>query len=232
MLETILGKLSSSILAIVGNLLVKDENGGKLIYQEFSSMMFFTATVVSIPLFFAINAFINIWYEGKIATSMLLAFAFAINLFVYLIKQPTVIFCQANGLFKETKKWAITDTIVNLILSFVLLKYLGIAGIVIATAISVFIAEYHYKLIVLCRTVLKEKAWSILKRNIIFFVIAVIDLIVSYFILKQFNINSLLSWFIIYMLYTLVNAVIIIFIYKLFGKSDFIKRFIKVFKRN
>ena len=66
MMKNILGKLSGSMTAIVGNALVKSREKMYDIYMEFDSMLFYIATIVCVPLTLAIDGFISIFYEGKI----------------------------------------------------------------------------------------------------------------------------------------------------------------------
>ena len=86
MIKNILGKISSSIVAIIGN---KNEEDNKMIYaiyRELNSMLFLIAIVICIPLILAINGFIDIWYEGTIATTNLTEFTFCILFFKIIIK--------------------------------------------------------------------------------------------------------------------------------------------------
>ena len=139
MLENILGKLSSSMTDIIGNYMVKSKEKVYEIYQEFNSMLFYIAINICTSLTLAINGFIDIFYEGEIATSSIIAISFVLLLFTFIIKMSTRLFVSAGGLYKETKYCAITDTIINLVLSLTLVNYIGISGVIIATTISVFI---------------------------------------------------------------------------------------------
>lgn len=225
MLKNILGKIESSMTAIVGNSLVNAKNKLYDLYEEFDSMLFFIAIVICVPLTLAINDFITIWYEGEIVTSFLIAISFTSLLFGFIIKMDTTLFVSAGGLYKETKICALTDTIVNLVLSLILINYFGIAGVIIATTISVFIAEYIFKTIVVHKIIFKLSASSYFIKNIKFFVLYIVDLIGSYYIISLININNIFIWFLVFVIFTLINAMIIFYIFYLFKEINFIKRF-------
>ena len=76
------------------------------------------------------------------------------------VRLSTTTFITANGLFKETKKCAYVDMITNLVLSLILVHFLGIAGVLIATVISMFIAEYIMKSVILFKHVLKKNVYK------------------------------------------------------------------------
>ena len=231
MLKNILGKIESSMTAIVGNSLATSKKKVYELYKEFDSMLFFIAIVICVPLTLAINDFIDIWYEGEIATSFLIAISFSSILFIFIVKMDTTLFVSAGGLYKETKLCALTDTIVNLILSLVLVNFLGISGVLIATFISVFIAEYVLKTIVVHKNIFEVSPSKYFIKNIKFFILYIVDLTGSYYIISLFSINNIIVWFLVFAIFTIINAVIIFGAFYLLKEIEFIKRFKMLFAR-
>ena len=232
MMKNILGKLSSSMTAIIGNFLVKSKDKVYDLYMEFSAMLFFIAIIICIPLTLAINGFINIYYAGKIETSFLIAFSFCLILFSYIVKLSTTMFVSAGGLYKETRVAATVDASINLVLSLTLVHFIGISGVLLATAISVFIAEYTLKAIVVHKNIFNTSPKRYFIRNIKFFILYFVDLFLGYKIISYFNITNLLNWFITFFIFTILNATIIFIIFKLFNETKFIHRFKILFKRS
>lgn len=224
MIKTIIGKLSSSIVAIIGNKNAENTEEGYKVYKEMNSLLFFIAIVICVPLLLAINSFINIWYEGTIHTSFLIAICFVLLLFVYIIKLSSTTFVTSAGLFKETEKCAFLDMSINLILSLVLVKYLGIAGVIIATAISTFISEYILKTIVLFKNNFKKKVKYFFLNNIKYFVLAIINYVLGYIIISRMVINSIIAWFIIFIIYTILNALLSLGVFYIFKDLKFLNR--------
>lgn len=232
MLKNILGKLSSSMLAIVGNEIAKSKEKVYDIFLEVNSIMFFIGTVICIPLFFALDGFINLWYEGEIKTSILISTACVTYLFCFLIKETVAMFVNAAGLFKETKICALCDTIINLTLSIVLVFKFGISGVLFATAFSVLVAEYIMKNFVLHKHVFEKKTNKFYLNGLKLICITIFDLIIGILVFKNIEINNILSWFGIFTIYTLVNTGFIILLYKLFGETKMFERVKYIFKRS
>ena len=226
MLRNILGKISGSITAIIGNYLSSgDSNKSYELYSELCCLTFFIAIIISIPLFFAINAFIDIWYNGKIQTQFLTALSFAIYIFIYIIKIPTTTFITSAGLFKETKICALCDTIINFTLSVILIFVCGISGVVFATSFSSFVAEYIMKTNVLYKNIFtKNKASDYFKRNFKFLIFALIDFSIGYLIFKNIHIVKIGAWFGIYAIYFILNSLFVFGIFALFKETKFINR--------
>ena len=223
--------------AIVGNSLVKSRDKMYDLYLEFDAMLFYIAIIVCVPLTLAINGFINIFYQGKIFKDIfdehpsLIAISFVLILFSYIVKLCTTMFVSADGLYKETKHCAIVDASINLVLSLTLVHFIGISGVLLATAISVFIAEYGLKGLVVHKHSFNKSPKTYYLKNIKFFILYALDLVAGYFIIKQFTINTLGMWFLVFIIYTLLNAGVIFLIFKIFGETKFIKRLKILFKK-
>ena len=231
MMKNILGKLSSSMTAIIGNSLVRNKERMYEIYMEFNSMLFFVAISICVPLIIAIDGFITIFYEGNIETSFLVALSFTLILFVFIIKQSTIMFVNAGGLYKETKHCAIVDTCINLTLSLTLVHFIGISGVLFATAIAVFVAEYTLKAIAVHKHIFHITSISYFVKNIKFFALFVLDLLLGIYIHDQFAITNLGKWFLYFIPYTLINGLLIFIIFKIFGEAKFIGRFKLLFRK-
>ena len=130
-----------------------------------------------------------------------------------------------------TKKCAITDTLVNLTLSFVLVNFLGIAGVLIATVISVFIAEYIMKSVVIHQEIFKVSSKTYFIKNLKFWAVAAMDVVIGYKVISFLDIDHIWEWFAVFGLFTIVNGIVILIVYKVFGETSFLKRLTYVLKR-
>lgn len=231
MMKNILGKISSSMTAIVGNSIIKTKDKIYDLYEEFNAMLFFIAIVICVPLTLAMDDFINIWYEGEITTNYFISISFVLILFIYIVKMDTNLFVSAGGLYKETKYCAITDTIVNLILSLTLVNIIGIPGVLIATFVAVFIAEYILKTIVVHKKIFDISPKKYFVNNIKYYMLYIIDLVVGYYIINLFNINNILMWFILFALFTIINGLFILLIFHIMKETNFMNRIKLLFKR-
>ncbi len=231
MLKNILGKISSSIVAIIGNKNAKD--GEKIfdIYKELNSLLFLIAICICVPLLLAINGFIDIWYERTIATSSLIAIAFCSLLFVYITKLATTTFITSTGLFKETKICAYCDIVINLSLSLILVHYIKISGVIFATAISQTICEYVMKSVILFKNIFHQNVLKYLLGNLKYLIIVGIDLAISYLIITHIAINSIVTWFGVFLVYTIINSLFILLIFYVIGELHSLSRIAKLVKR-
>lgn len=231
MMKQIIEKIYSSTLAILGNVLSADKDQAYKLFRELNSMMFYIATVVCVPLVLAINPFIEIWYENMIQTDIKIAYAFTGILFLAIVKIAITVFVNAGGLFQQTKVCAMTDTVVNFSLSFILVQKIGISGVLVATSVSVFIAEYVMKTVVIHREIFKKTSVKYFVGNIKLFAVVAIDLWIGNKVFPYLVLENILTWFLSFAIYTAINALVILVVYILLKEAEFTKRAIKLIKR-
>lgn len=76
------------------------------------------------------------------------AILFALNGLSAQVKDPACIISNAAGIFKETQKFAIEEAVINIVISLLLVKPLGIVGVLIGTLISHVWMDIRYILYV------------------------------------------------------------------------------------
>lgn len=84
----------------------------------------------------AIQGFIPIWVGSEYVLGKDVLIAILATFYVTHAFDPTWMFCETMGLFKERKNAMVINAILNILLSVVLAKPFGMAGILGATAIA------------------------------------------------------------------------------------------------
>ena len=116
-------------------------------------------------------------------------------------------------------------------LSLILVWKMGICGVVLATFISVFIAEYIMKNMIAYKYIFKENVVNFYVNNIKFIIILCIDVLFSWIILKNIVISNIVVWFLVFSSYFIVNLTLIYLLFKLIKEDKFIDRYKFILKR-
>ena len=74
------------------------------------------------------------------------------------------------------------------------------------------------------------KATTYFINNIKFFIIFIIDIIINYFVVNMFTINSLLIWLVFFTCLTIINLVLILIVFNLLKETKFYSRFLSIIK--
>lgn len=127
----------TSMTASVGNILaIESEKKAIEAFKKIQTISLLIGTFTTLVFILLINNFIVVWLGKKYIFDFLTVIAIGINFYLANMLQPIWVYRQAAGLYKETKYIMVYCAIINLILSIILGKIIGIAGIFFASAIA------------------------------------------------------------------------------------------------
>lgn len=217
-----------SVTGSLGNLLVCETPAHCDRVLKRLTFIFFVAGFVFAGGFYCASApFIILCFGKTYLMEKLVLFVCAINLYLSLWTKPLWGVMSVSGLFSDDKKTSIAGSVMNLTISFVLGKWIGMAGIFIGTTSTLLIQ------LIMKSYYLYKKAFGISSRSFIInsfkmtaLVMAVIfaekelcDLIKLSSPILSFGVHGLVS--------VMITSVVIIVV---FGRSDEYKYFIVFLK--
>ncbi len=172
------------------NLNIKKKISGLFVnyYEYFTiliiSFIFICYTLIS-P--FIINAFFGQNYPSQYF-NIGIAILLSLTTGLYLLRIPYWTLITSYGLFRETRSQAFVEAFLNISLSLILVWFLKVEGVLIATAISSlyrFLAIRHYCL----KNIINEKysQWSFIKSFIIFIITMLITFLILWLFINNFK---------------------------------------------
>lgn len=235
-IKSIVQSFSIGIDDAFGDMIAKDEK--KILKKNFAVYELYNytlSTIVYTCALILIVPFVSV-YTSDINDANYIRPLFAclivLSEFIWSIRLPYSSITLAAGHFKETKKGAIIEALVNLILSIILVVKFGIVGVAIGTLIAMIIRTiefmYHTNKYILNRNIFI----SIKKIFITIFEVLIICIISKN--IKLFNINSYLTWFTYAIIIFVLTTIIVIFINSLVYKNetkDLIEKIKTIIKR-
>lgn len=225
-LVTIFSKMTTASYAGIGNLLVVDKEKAYDKFLEYNSFVFFLATLISVPLYFAISPFVSLFYGNEYVVDSITRLLFVFLVFYSIIRTVFNIFVTAAGLFKETLICVFLEIIINLGLSLILINYMGIMGVILATGIAYIVSEYIIKPSILNKNLFHNKISIYYKDCFIYVIILIINLFIFHILGNYVTLNNFVSWFIFSSLVFILNFFITFIYYKLINKLSFFERLI------
>lgn len=229
-LMTMIGKITYSITAGIGDLVARDKKRAYEVFKELNAMCFYLAALVCVSLFLVINAFIHIW-QPLITTSWSLAFCFVMQLFYYIIRMPLTTYCNAAGLFAQTRVCPIIESGVNIVLSLLFVTRYGIAGVLVATLIAYLVSDYLIRPVIIYREVFGENVMEYYGKNCINIIVMILSGVICYQLIGYLNFSGYLMWFVSSVAIFVVNAVLITGYYVMTHQASFMNRFLRIFKK-
>lgn len=136
-IATFINLMITGLTASLGNL--NADNDTEHSYNVFKGMVYLFGVITvfcSVCVLNAIQGFIPIWIGSEYVLGKDVLIAILATFYVTHAFDPTWMFCETMGLFKERKNAMVINAILNILLSIILAKPFGMAGILGATAIA------------------------------------------------------------------------------------------------
>ncbi len=224
-IQNIVRKIGSSSLASIGNLLVSEKEKAKEVFYEYNAMCFYIANIVCVPLLLVITDFVSVFYGNEYTLSYLGSTCIVIILYFKVIDVPLEVFSEALGYFDKLKKCLILQSVINLVLSFILLFKIGIEGVILATVISYICGEFIIYPRILNNNYFNSDKIKYYRHSAKLLVIGIISYIILFFITKNIIVSNLLHWFLLGIGTFTVNFIIISIYFVLIKEVSFFERF-------
>lgn len=127
----------SAMTASIGNVIAKENNEKRHeVFQTIQSISFILCGVIVVSYCLLADDFVRVWLGEEFILPKLVVIAVTLNTFFACVLQPLWLYRDASGLYQKTKYIMLLATIENIVLSIVLGKILGVAGVIFASAIA------------------------------------------------------------------------------------------------
>lgn len=228
----IIYQIVSSMTASVGNLLT--ENNTDKTYDIYKKLNMFNSyiTAVAIVGFSCVaTPFITVWLGEEFILSNLILISFAYYIYADSIRRSITIYKEAAGICKEDQFMYVIMTVINLIASIVLCKIIGIAGVILGTAISyTFLIVYSYPKYIF-KPIFKKEKREYYKENGKYLLFMIFSTVISYIVCSFFSLNnSLIKVFVNGVLSVVITSMLFIVIFRKTEEFKYYMSLIEKFK--
>lgn len=217
--------LITAVQPSLGNVLFSENKTDSFkIFKQINIIFLFIASLSSILLAVLINPFISLWIGNKYLINEIGKYLIVLILFLNISKRTIIVMKDNLGLFKETRNVIIFETVFNLLFSILLVKKIGINGVLLGTLISTTLTTFWYIPKYIYNNYFDLKSYSYFIK---YFICLGTSLVVVILIQNTININ--ISNFFIWVIYALILGLITLLILILFFYVSF-SEFKEVFK--
>ena len=223
---------ASGLEAAFGNMIANKEKTA--LERNFNLFEFIIYTITSIlfsSLALLILSFIELYtisFSDADYYRPLFAYILIISGGLYCIRVPYSSVVLAAGHYKQTKNGAYLEAIINIVISLILVKSLGIIGVALGTLSAVLIRTIQYA-VYLSKNIIKRSIWFFYKRIIVYSInITVIIIFALNFM--DYSVDSYKQWLVSAILTVIISIAFTAITNILFYFKD-IKLFISVIKK-
>ena len=212
--------------ATVGNYNVTfNKKSREDIFNQLYFISYWIFSFCFIALVVLITPFVRIWLGESYTLSSDVTIALAVSFYILLINSVPSMYRSSLGLFKETKFIPFYSAIINIVLSIVLAKFIGLSGIFFATSISrlltfnIFDPYYVYK------KGFEGSAVVFYKKSISYFILTVLNCLIAFYLVSIISINGIIGFLLKAIVLTISSNLIF---YIFFRKTTYYKKSIKI----
>lgn len=180
-LSTIINIIFSSMVSSIGNLMVTESREKK--YQIFSIMQmlsFWGGGITCVCVFMMMDDLILLWIGEKYILNMGVLSACVVNFYLSIVLQPLWTYREATGLYQQTKNVMLCTAGLNIILSIFLGQFIGLSGIIFASALSRLFTYCWYEPLLLFKQYFHQCVSNYFFRHIYNIVIILIIIIIEH----------------------------------------------------
>ena len=170
MVNTFTSLFTGSLTASVGNLNASDEDKTRLrqVFNQTYFINFMIHAFCSVCLFCLMEPFIFLWVGAEYCMGIPIAAIVAANFYFLGVQKTAEQFKSACGLYWQDRFRVFIESILNLIVSLILVRYIGVLGVLAGTLISNLCVSFWVEPAVVFRHGLKQKVLPFLLKNILY----------------------------------------------------------------
>lgn len=193
----VLSTFFDSITASIGNLHAKTEKEKDYFIFKITNLITVTMFgIFSIGIYVLANQFITIWLGKEYALSEAFALILAVNLYVEGLRKFLSTYRTTYGLFRQAKIIPLFGMIANIVISIILVKKIGIFGVLLGTLISNLITFMWYDPYAIYKFSFKKKVTEYYCKNLLYFIFFCIIGFLCKKIYIIININGIIGFII------------------------------------
>ena len=234
-INNIFSQVISSATASIGSML--NEQNEKKNCDIFEQLQLVNAALVntgSVSLYFLSTPFITWFFGDNYSLSNTVLLVLSLNFYVTGMRKVYVVFKEAAGVLYEDRFIPLVESILNITLSIILVKFLGMTGVFIGTILSSMILYCYTYPILVYKKILKRKLNEYVKQLINFIGILFLSFVCTEFVVKQIECTNI--YFMFFLTAIVCLTVPSILFYLLYAKKNsafvLLKQRLKVSRKN
>lgn len=222
-------QIITSLTPSIGHLLVKnDTESNYRTFKKIRFMTFWIDTFVSISILIIMQSFICIWLGKEYLLTNIVLFILVFNFFQSLFKNSFGVFKDAAGIYYEDRYVPLLESLINIIVSIVLCKCIGLPGVFIGTIVSSLVHWVYTFPVVLFKRLFNRSYKEYVIDTILYFLLFIVIASLTYFIAYNINVSNMWIKFFINVGLCITIPNILLFI--IFYKTGNFKYFLSIIK--
>lgn len=226
--NSIMYQIISAMTASIGNLSVlNSKHEQKRVFLTVSFLTFMFSEIECTGMWLCIDPFIETLWGKRYILNSFIKILLCINSFIINMHLSVDMFRTANGIFHKGRLRPLATAIVNLVVSLIAVKYMGLAGVLFGTVVSRAATQLWYDPKLIYNIVFDSSVKRYYLKYFVYFATIFANCFIGKIIIKFFMQKTIIE-FVLGVLYTAVSSGLIVLL--CYRKTDEYKNVIKYVK--
>lgn len=208
----------------LGNVMqLENKEKANSIINELISLFLFFASLLVVVFFFILDDFIIVWLGKEYLLKQSSLILLLIILYFNVVTRSMTIIQTAMGLFKETKVIVSIEAFIKLLLSLLLVTYMGLNGILFSTIFSIIVSVFWYYPFLIYKKLQLKNTFKYLIKVLISIMINLLLILLLKPIYSFLDFSyvkiSIINWFITSSIFGIIVLILLLAIYLLVFKE-------------
>lgn len=181
-LSSLISQVFSAVLSSVGNLHVtRDSEAQAEVFYNINFINFWIAAFCACCFGALVGPFIIVISNESYLLDTFITILISLRFYLDIMRKTPWMFCEAAGIYWNGKTKPLWEVFVNLVLSLILVKTIGISGIFLGTIITILIVDVPVEPYLVFKYVLKTRMIKYYIKYFIYLVVSAITFGITYF---------------------------------------------------
>lgn len=181
----------SALTASIGNLIVTEKTEKKFkVFCTMQSVSFILCGIITSVFCVMANDLVFVWLGETFTISTMAMLALTLNTYLACVLQPLWTYRAATGLYMKTKYIMLLGAMLNIVLSIIMGKIWGLAGILFASAIARLCTYFWYEPKLLFHEYFERKATRYYVSLFLNLLLVVVTIGVLSYLSRRFQVDS------------------------------------------
>lgn len=213
-LTNLVGQIQASIVASVGNLGAVGTNEKKLeVFENYCFLNFWIFSFTSACLASLLDPFIRFWIGDHYTLQSIVVWVLVFNYFLTGFRSAAATFNNAFGLFWNTRKLPVIESVLNIAFSIVFADLFGYIGIFLGTTLSSLITGAWFEPNILYKEGFKHSVSKYYKRMVEYFCVTVIVSVLCIIVVNYISVNGVIGLILKFISAGLLSNILLFMIY-------------------
>ncbi|MBO5348492.1 MAG: polysaccharide biosynthesis protein [Clostridia bacterium] len=214
-IKGIISSALNGVTASVGNLnAVGDPKQKEKVFYQITFVNYIVYSFCAIAFMVLLNPFIAIWLGQDYTLGIAVSISLSVSFFIEGLRNPGYTYRTTLGLFQKAKSTPYIGAITNIILSILLCKLFGVAGIFIATAIAQLVSYSWIDPYLIHKYEFKTPVSKYFKKYLVYAVVFTISILISLGLSELIKVDGIIGFILKVIIACIVPNIINLFVFR------------------